>query len=424
VLQVNSGQTLTLNGAGDAFAGAVSGSGTLAVTGGATSFNAGAALTIAKVAESNGATVTVNANLSTATIWTQSASTVVVTTGKTLTFTGAGCELDGSFTGLGALAFNGGSDRLTGTTLGVAQTTITGAKVILAGTVVNSGTITAATSQLLVAGSGATLTGGGHLTLTSAATNKIAAAGAGAVLTNVDNLIQGGGQLGGGTLGLVNQAGGKISGNAAVALVIDAGASTIANAGTIAASGAGGVEIKSAIANTGVLTAAGGTLKLDRAVSGAGTAKINAGTLVAAAAFTEDVAFAGLGGVLQLAHSQAYAGKISGFSHAGGASLDLRDIHFVSPSEATFSGNASGGTLTVTDGTRTAKIKLVGDYTGSAFMAATDNNGGVTITDLGPHAVHAFVAAVAATPSTAGASPSPAAAAQSPNQALLAHHRG
>ncbi|HZZ86946.1 MAG TPA: hypothetical protein VFE13_01305, partial [Caulobacteraceae bacterium] len=177
----------------------------------------------------------------------------------------------------------------------------------------------------------------------------------------------------------------------------------------------------SALDNTGLLVAAGGVLTLGKDVSGTGAAHINnAGTIVAAGAFNENVQFGGTAGMLELAHSQAYAGKISGFSHAGGASLDLRDIHFVSPSEATFSGNASGGTLTVTDGTRTAKIKLVGDYTGSAFMAATDNNGGVTITDLGPHAVHGFVAAAAGTTGPADGAPSPP---PPPSPALFAHHR-
>jgi len=421
VLQVSSGQTLTLSGVGDAFGGAVSGAGTLAVTGGTTSFNAGATLSVAKVAESNGAIVTVNTDLSTASVWTQGASTVLVNAGKTLTFTGAGNELDGIVSGAGTVAFTGGSDRLTGTTLAVAQTKINGAKVTLAGTIANSGTVTATTTQLLVAGTGATLTGGGHLTLTSDATNKVAAASAGAVLTNADNLISGGGQLGGGTLGLVNQAAGKINGNAAAALVIDAGATTITNAGTIIASGLGGVEVKSAIANTGQLVAAGGTLKLDRAVTGVGVAKISSGALFAAAAFNEDVAFTGSTGVLELAHGQTYAGKLTGFSHAGATTLELDDVSFVSASEATFSGNASSGVLTVSDGTHTAKIKLVGDYTGVTFTAANDGHG-VAITAQTTPGPHAMAQAASAMVVKAGISSAVTGPPPSRPPALLATH--
>ena len=55
--------------------------------------------------------------------------------------------------------------------------------------------------------------------------------------------------------------------------------------------------------------------------------------------------------------------------------------------KATYSGTTSSGTLTVTDGTHTAHIKLTGDYTASTFVAAGDGHGGTLIHDptkLGP----------------------------------------
>jgi large repetitive protein len=183
--------------------------------------------------------------------------------------------------------------------------------------------------------------------------------------------------------------------------VIDTGAHTIRNAGTISARAGGGVEVESAIANTGLLVAAGGTLTLDKAVTGAGSARIYSGEIVAAGAFKENVAFDGASGTLVL--TQAYAGKITGFSHTGSTSFDLREIGFVSAAEATFSGTTAGGTLTVTDGTHTAKIALVGDYTGAAFVAASDGHGGTTVIDP---AVHAFIAASAATGAPSGGSAS------------------
>ena len=112
---------------------------------------------------------------------------------------------------------------------------------------------------------------------------------------------------------------------------------------------------------------------------------------------------------------QGYTGTISGFSLTGGTSLDLRDIGFVSPTEAVFSGTASGGTLTVSDGTHTARITLAGDYTGSTFTASSDSHGGVIIVDPPATAsAHDFVAAMAGLNASAAGSASPAQAPRAP----------
>jgi hypothetical protein len=170
------------------------------------------------------------------------------------------------------------------------------------------------------------------------------------------------------------------------------------------------------------LVAAGGTLTLNKDVTGSGAAHISGGTLVAAGAFSENVQFTGSSGTLALAHAQAYAGKVSGFSHTGTTSLDLQDIGFVSASEATFAGTTAGGTLTVTDGTHTAKIKLVGNYTGASFTASSDGHGGTVIVDPTPSAPH-FVAAIAAHGARGGASLLAPAIGPSRTQVLLASGR-
>ena len=92
---------------------------------------------------------------------------------------------------------------------------------------------------------------------------------------------------------------------------------------------------------------------------------------------------------------------MTGFS--AGTAFDLTDIGFVGVGEATFSGNASGGALTVTDGIHTARIALTGDYLGATFSAASDNNGGVVVTESLP-GIHRFIAAAASLASAAGAS--------------------
>jgi hypothetical protein len=85
--------------------------------------------------------------------------------------------------------------------------------------------------------------------------------------------------------------------------------------------------------------------------------------------------------VLRLDKSMQFAGTISGFT--GTNALDLADI--TSGASATIgyapnSGN-TGGTLSVSDGTHTATIALLGQYTAASFAAASDGHSGTMITD-------------------------------------------
>jgi len=149
----------------------------------------------------------------------------------------------------------------------------------------------------------------------------------------------------------------------------------------------------------------GGTLTVDGAVTGTGTAEIDGGTADFAGSFSQNVAFLGAGGgTLELAHSQTYAGEISGFSRTGTTTLDLEDIAFISgTTTATYSGAATSGVLTVTDGTHIARITLEGNYLSSKFTVSSDGHGGTSIGD--PAAVastHRFVAAMAGFGSSAG----------------------
>jgi hypothetical protein len=49
-----------------------------------------------------------------------------------------------------------------------------------------------------------------------------------------------------------------------------------------------------------------------------------------------------------------------------------------------YSGDASGGTLTVTDGMHKANIALIGNYLASSFVPSSDGHGGTMITDPPP----------------------------------------
>jgi hypothetical protein len=61
--------------------------------------------------------------------------------------------------------------------------------------------------------------------------------------------------------------------------------------------------------------------------------------------------------------------------------LDLRDINPATVQTPTYSGTSSGGTLTVTDGTHSANIALLGNYLASTFVASSDGHGGTAIVD-------------------------------------------
>ena len=257
-----------------------------------------------------------------------------------------------------------------------------GAELMLVGSIVNSGGVSLiepGAGTLTIGEAGATLSGGGIILLGDNLAHVVEGASAAATLTNVDNRIDGAGLLGNGQLDLVNEAAGVIECTYAKGLVIDTGSNTITNAGVISAIGAGLVTIESAIINDGHLQTHGGTLIAEGAVSGSGLAVIHNGVLDFENAFEERAQFLG-GGTLRLAQSQAYTGAVFGFAASGKTALDLTDIGFVGAGEASYSGTAAKGVLTVTDGTHTARIHLVGDYLNATFTAASDGQGGTVIT--------------------------------------------
>ena len=269
-----------------------------------------------------------------------------------------------------------------------------GSQLTLEGSVDNTGTISlpALDAKLLVSGT-VTLTGPGSIILADASlSNEILGVTASDTLVNDGNTIAGSGDLGGGQMVLVNQAGGTIDADGANVLDIDTGANKIVNDGKIESTAAGGETIASAIENDGVLSAKGGNLTVNGAVTGSGFAKISGATLSLAVSFSQNVTFTGNGGVLDLAQSQGYAGTIAGFSTSGGTTLDLGDIGFASgTTTAAYSGSSTGGTLTVTDGTHTSHIALLGDFTHSTFTVSGDGHGGTAVIDpaVGPHAAFA-----------------------------------
>ena len=199
-------------------------------------------------------------------------------------------------------------------------------------------------------------------------------------LTNVDNTISGAGQLGAGQMTLVND--GTIVATGSNALIIDTGANAVINSGTLEAAGSGGLVIHADVENSGLLWANGGNLTVIGDVSGDGSAKIDGiATIEFGAAFDENFTFdISAAGTLKLDDADTFAGVISGFD--GNDQLDLSDIDFGTGLTLSYASNqgGTGGTLTVSDGTDTANIHLVGQYSAEGFQTAADSGTGTLVT--------------------------------------------
>ncbi|MHC2467869.1 hypothetical protein [Bradyrhizobium embrapense] len=111
-----------------------------------------------------------------------------------------------------------------------------------------------------------------------------------------------------------------------------------------------------------------------------GNATIAAGTtLELPGASSATVAFQGATGTLKLDNSASFAGTVAGMT--GADAIDFANISFANVHTPTFNGTSSGGTLTVTDGTVTASIALLGNYMASTFTTSSDGHGGTLVVD-------------------------------------------
>ncbi|HEY2177487.1 MAG TPA: hypothetical protein VGH15_02800 [Caulobacteraceae bacterium] len=367
------------------------GAGTLSLNGGVSQFSGKVSLGVAKIVESGvGTVVEIATNAVDGKIWDQAGGTLQIDGADKMTFNGTGNRFSGTVSGTGEVLLSGGADTFSNVDLTIANTVINKAAATFSGTVGIDGMVTATSTSLTVAAGGATLKGGGLFILSNNATNSLHGASAAAILTN-EAILRGAGQLGGGTLSLVNS--GSIESGFTNALIVDTGADTILNTGTIVALSGGGLIIASPVDNTGILETVG-TLTAEAAVIGAGTVDILSGAALFAAGFNEAVVF-GSSGRLALAHSASFTNTIAGFSHTGTTSLDLEDIGFSGTTKATFSGTTASGILTVTDGTHTAHIHLTGNYTAAKWTLTNDGTGGTKVVDPTKSVAHALAAAAA-----------------------------
>ena len=93
----------------------------------------------------------------------------------------------------------------------------------------------------------------------------------------------------------------------------------------------------------------------------------------------QSVTFAGATGTLKLEDPQAFTGLVSGLT--GADAIDLSGFAYDGSVKASYLGDAAGGTLTVTDGAKTAHIALSGNYLSSTWTLSSDGKGGTTVVD-------------------------------------------
>jgi hypothetical protein len=95
--------------------------------------------------------------------------------------------------------------------------------------------------------------------------------------------------------------------------------------------------------------------------------------------YAGNITFAGTSGTFKFDSSNVFAGTVAGMT--GQDTLDFADIDPNKVHTPTFSGTSSHGTLTVTDGSHTANVILLGNYLSSTFVASSDGHGGTNVID-------------------------------------------
>ena len=116
-------------------------------------------------------------------------------------------------------------------------------------------------------------------------------------------------------------------------------------------------------------------------------------------------------GTLAIDHAATFSGQVIGFAGTGNVAssdeFDLKDVKFASATVSFTNGTSTGGTLQVTDGTNTATISLVGNYStyqSSNFTLSRDTGTGTIVIDP-PAALASAGGAASSNGSVANAAP-------------------
>jgi hypothetical protein len=225
----------------------------------------------------------------------------------------------------------------------------------------------------------------------------------GAVIINAGSFALAGGDLTAGSISIANSGALLVSqsytGTSALA-------ESITNNGSITISNSSIVTFNGAISGSGSVTVQNSAKAIfNTALTGTGSFTLqDSGSLEFGAADSENVTFAaGASGTLKIDQSLTapFTGSISGLTTTD--SVDLVDLAWTHPSKsmtATYSGTASGGTLTVSNRTNSVTLNLLGDYRTASWLLSKDGTGGTLVADppirgsLTPDADHATASGI------------------------------
>ena len=102
-------------------------------------------------------------------------------------------------------------------------------------------------------------------------------------------------------------------------------------------------------------------------------------TVEISSGYAGQLSFAADTGSLKLDNSATFAGTVAGMM--GHDTIDFADIDPTKVQAPSYSGDASGGTLSVTDGSHSANIALLGNYMAASFAPSSDGHGGTSVVD-------------------------------------------
>jgi fibronectin-binding autotransporter adhesin len=225
------------------------------------------------------------------------------------------------------------------------------------------------------------LRGGGDLVLGNSAGNSIVSNGSAQTLDNVDNTISGFGTIGDTNITFENAHNATVDADGTSALTISTGTNEPYNAGTFESTNTGGLTVQGNLDNEGLLSSSAGNLDVTGNVDGFGVLNISGtGSIELGGYAYQDVTFESGGSdeTLILDHSDTYVpNEIYGFGT--GDHFDLRDIAFSASTSESCGSSLNVSTLTVTNGTNTANLYMIGSYSTSSFSLSSDSHGGTLV---------------------------------------------
>ncbi|MFY9953798.1 VCBS domain-containing protein, partial [Bradyrhizobium sp.] len=169
----------------------------------------------------------------------------------------------------------------------------------------------------------------------------------------------------------------------------------VANSGKIIVESGATLSFSSgtSVTNDGTIEVKDATLKVTGSIAGSGSVQIDSGALFELnGSDVQNVVFAGTSAEMQI-DASSFGGSIVGL--AATDELDLRTIGYGLNTTGIYVSdpNNDGGILTITDGSHSISMTLVGDYRNAHFAGSTDGNGGTLITLNAADDVPAFVSA-------------------------------